>query len=113
MREELNCPNCGAPITSEKCEYCGTLFYDFSAIDVDKPCYLKIKYQNAIVMVRAKVRRSELNMTTEPYVAYDALGSPRITFQSSQSLDLSLEFDCVSFDNGALVQIMTYDNERK
>lgn len=25
-----NCPNCGAPITGNKCEYCGTVFYDFS-----------------------------------------------------------------------------------
>lgn len=22
-----NCPNCGAPITSHQCEYCGTVFY--------------------------------------------------------------------------------------
>jgi len=22
----LNCPNCGAPITDEKCQYCGTKF---------------------------------------------------------------------------------------
>lgn len=113
MREQLNCPNCGAPITSEKCEYCGTLFYDFSTIDVDKPCYLKIKYQNAIVMVKAKVRHSELNMTTESQTAYDAFGSPLITFLSSQSLDLSLEFECVPFDNDVLAQITTYDNERK
>lgn len=23
---KLNCPNCSAPITSDKCEYCGTVF---------------------------------------------------------------------------------------
>lgn len=23
-----NCPNCGAPITGSKCEYCGTVFKD-------------------------------------------------------------------------------------
>lgn len=23
-----NCPNCGAPITGPKCEYCGTVFWD-------------------------------------------------------------------------------------
>ena len=22
----LNCPNCGAPVTGQKCEYCGTRF---------------------------------------------------------------------------------------
>lgn len=24
--KQLNCPNCSAPITSDKCEYCGTVF---------------------------------------------------------------------------------------
>lgn len=24
--ESLNCPNCGAPIVGDKCEYCGTVF---------------------------------------------------------------------------------------
>lgn len=26
MKELLNCPNCGAPITGPQCEYCGTTF---------------------------------------------------------------------------------------
>lgn len=25
--KDLNCPNCGAPITGDKCEYCGTVFH--------------------------------------------------------------------------------------
>lgn len=33
MSKELNCPNCGAPITGEKCGYCGTLFVNFSIKD--------------------------------------------------------------------------------
>ena len=112
MREQLNCPNCGAVIVSEKCAYCGTVFYDFSTIDMDKPCYIKIKYQNAIVMIKAKARHSELNITTESQTAYDCFG-PVCTFTSSQHLDLSLEFDCVPFDNNALMQVITYENERK
>lgn len=24
-----NCPNCGAPITGDKCEYCGTVFHHY------------------------------------------------------------------------------------
>ena len=27
-----NCPNCGAPIETEKCPYCGTMFLDFAAM---------------------------------------------------------------------------------
>lgn len=26
VKDLLNCPNCGAPITGSKCEYCGTIF---------------------------------------------------------------------------------------
>ena len=26
MKDLLNCPNCGAPISGSKCEYCGTIF---------------------------------------------------------------------------------------
>lgn len=26
-----NCPNCGAPITSSQCEYCGTVFPGYSS----------------------------------------------------------------------------------
>lgn len=30
---KTNCPNCGAPISSIECPYCGTVFYDFATID--------------------------------------------------------------------------------
>jgi predicted amidophosphoribosyltransferase len=26
MNDITNCPNCGAPITGSRCEYCGTVF---------------------------------------------------------------------------------------
>ena len=35
-REEvLNCPNCSAPISGDRCDYCGTLFIDCSTIRPD------------------------------------------------------------------------------
>ena len=39
--ELLNCPNCGAPISGDRCEYCGTQFIDCTTIRRDKPFYLK------------------------------------------------------------------------
>lgn len=48
MKNDI-CPNCGAAITDEKCPYCGTTIFDFSAIDLDKPCFIKFKHGNTIM----------------------------------------------------------------
>ena len=51
MRQR-NCPNCGAPYNVElnTCPYCGTSYFDMSAIDINegKPFYLKLKTGNMI-----------------------------------------------------------------
>ena len=39
--QTLNCPNCGAPITGERCEYCGAVFYDWATISDEAPQYIK------------------------------------------------------------------------
>lgn len=51
VRNGTNCPNCGAPIDSTKCSYCGTTFIDFSCIKTDEPFFLKIKdkYDRTII----------------------------------------------------------------
>lgn len=33
---QKNCPNCGAPITGDSCEYCGTIFVDRKASEIEK-----------------------------------------------------------------------------
>lgn len=109
MREQLNCPNCGAPITMEKCPYCGTLFYDFSAIEIGKPCFLKIKFDNNIMLVKAISRNVDINMNTETCDAYDVLGSIITTFTRSVGMDLSMEFSCVPFNNH-LIEIRSVEN---
>lgn len=44
---QRNCPNCGAPYNVElnKCPYCGTSYFDMSAIDMEthEPFFLKIR----------------------------------------------------------------------
>ena len=49
---ERNCPNCGAPYKTElsTCPYCGTSYFDMSAIDINdcKPFYLKLKIGNMV-----------------------------------------------------------------
>ncbi len=66
MKEKLNCPNCGAPITNGVCEYCGTQFYDFANIDIGKPCYLRIKFNDRIVTVKAITKKCEVEQHYNP-----------------------------------------------
>lgn len=50
-----NCPNCGAAYTLEdvKCPYCGTLYYDLTAIDFTKnePVFIKMRVPNGTKVI--------------------------------------------------------------
>lgn len=53
MREQLNCPNCGAPINGTRCEYCGTQFFDLADIELFKAGYLQMKIDDKMVLCEA------------------------------------------------------------
>lgn len=53
MKVYKNCPNCGGTLDDlGRCKYCDSKVYDFCDIDVDtrKKTYLRIKYQNKIII---------------------------------------------------------------
>lgn len=66
--KKLDCPQCGAAITDEKCPYCGAVFYDFSAITLNEPCYIKIKARSGDkeFLLRAKVLPRVMRVTVRP-----------------------------------------------
>lgn len=72
-KEKTNCPNCGMPITAEKCEYCGTLFYDFGEIEIGKPALFKIRYQNETFILRGIANAS---VSVYPSYTFYADGFP-------------------------------------
>lgn len=45
---KYNCPNCGAPIVGARCEFCGTVFYDFTNFEIGTKCYLRIKVGDTV-----------------------------------------------------------------
>lgn len=45
---QTNCPNCGAVMNTDKCQYCGTILYDFACLDADQPFFIKIKKGNTV-----------------------------------------------------------------
>lgn len=60
MMEMFNCPNCGAPITSDRCIYCGTTFIDWTTVDMEKANFIKIKHDGRIKLIKAYVRGSNV-----------------------------------------------------
>lgn len=57
-----SCPNCGAAIEGDKCQFCGTTFIDFACLDTEQPFYLKFKKNGKIYI--SKVRLTSLMIET-------------------------------------------------
>lgn len=84
-----NCPNCGAPIETEKCPYCGTIFLDIAAMDADQPFYMKVKKAGKIYILKVKMNSMELKI--EPNDVYDTFGSRLLRFAPISSLTLNFD----------------------
>ena len=105
---QTNCPNCGAPITSEKCPYCGTVFYDFSCIDFFEPTYIKIKHNGNIVMCKAIAKSAAINYKPQ-LCSYTKLGDTTPTYvKVGEQASISLEFDVLD-DEGILFTAVKED----
>jgi len=100
-----NCPNCGAPydIDVNKCPYCGTSYFDLSALDFStrEPFYLKIKtnmngmpcYITQLVRPSANV---SMEFSSDTVEAHDISGNVVSTFNRSSSLTTNISFEAVT-----------------
>lgn len=102
---QRNCPNCGAPYDMglNKCPYCGTSYYDLSALDLTarEPFYLKIKTEmNGMPcyitqLVRYKPDMSiEISSDTVDY--YGNYGCLIGTFTQSRTMTTNISFEAVA-----------------
>lgn len=101
-----NCPNCGAGITGERCEFCGTVIYDFAAIQLGKPSYVKIIHNGVICMFRMIVDDLTVHHETHTVDVPDVSGCVRLAFVDSYSVNVSLDAHCVPMDTGALMTVI-------
>ena len=103
MRERLNCPNCGAPIIDTECPYCGTLFYDFASIDLDKPTYIRIKRGNELITAKAQCTEFKLDWRNEREKFYADDCVCHVERETSMSVEMC--FDVLKTENGALLTL--------
>ena len=67
MSRITNCPNCGAPITGLKCEYCGTQFFDIADMEIGKPGYLRMKSGDSVYTFRAMPTNMDVHFCEPTY----------------------------------------------
>ena len=102
---QRNCPNCGAPYDVElnKCPYCGTSYYDLSALDIDaqEPFYLKIKTNlNGtpcyVTQLVRPMRDMSMEFSMESTDVIEGFGGSKIhSFVRSQTLTTNLRFQAI------------------
>ena len=104
---QRNCPNCAAPydVDLNKCPYCGTSYYDLSALDLtaQEPFYLKIKVDmNGSPCYITQLVRPRMDMpmefSSDTVDCYGRFGEKLTTFTRSNSLTTNLSFEAVVTD---------------
>lgn len=106
MKDLLNCPNCGAPVTAEKCPYCGSVFLDFAAIQVGAPSYVKFKIDDAYICARLVVTALEVEPRQETATYTDGLGARLGVVTTGWGCDFHLDAHAVLSPDGGLVTII-------
>lgn len=101
-----NCPNCGAAYTLEdiKCPYCGTLYFDLTAIDFTKnePVFIKMRVPqgNQVVDITqcAYPRFGDINISHDSVDVTDHSGIIK-RFYRGCNMTTNITFDAVPFGN--------------
>ncbi len=98
--EKINCPNCGAPITGDKCEYCGTMFYDFANMEFGEVGYFRMKILDNLFIFRARVDNVEV---VENEATLWADNNPYIAMSHSMP-KINLSLSVVEDDRGVIFE---------
>ena len=96
------CPNCGAAIQGDTCEYCGTQFFDFACVDTSKPFYLKIKHNGEIAYFKVWLTQTEISTRSNDLCVDVICGCPRY-IAAPPDVDIQMLFKVIS-DEGRLYQ---------
>lgn len=109
----INCPNCGAPITTDICQYCGTVFLDFAAIQANKPSYIKFRVDNNgvsyICLMKLTVDNLEFKISSDTIDAMD-YKNRLLTMVNNRTLEVNLHGYATSNEGESLMTVIKEEN---
>lgn len=97
MSNNRNCPNCGAPLDPYMvhCKYCDTYYFDLSAFDCSKTCFVKFRQGNNIITALAQPRLQSVRLDDEDaYITYSD-GFTTMKILARRSCTISVDFECI------------------
>lgn len=107
MKKPTNCLNCGAPleIGEVKCPYCGTTYYDLSAIDFNsnEPIFLTIKKDNILITQKVKPQTFSFESSCDEVFATDHKGHRLMALKTNMTLDTNITFTAIPDKHNRLV----------
>ena len=108
-KKKTKCPNCAAPleIGEVKCPYCGTIYYDLSAIDFDsgEPLFLTIKYHNYIITQKVLPQAATFETHNDETYALNYKGDKLITFKTNATLETNIQFIAIPNEKNILCEV--------
>ena len=108
-----NCPNCGAPLDENyfKCPYCGTLYYDLTALDDSAPCFIKFNTMHGELTMFAKPELKDIEITED---RIDYIGNIKTyEFIRNKNCDIGVIFHTMTMpkSDNVLFKIKTGDRQ--
>lgn len=100
MREITNCPNCGSPIESHKCLYCGTIFYDFAEFEIGQPAYIRMKINGNLNVFKALLKSVDVTQDADEIMYADNTVVRIVNSTTNLTMDLELLPD----DKGVILE---------
>lgn len=109
MKKHTNCPNCGAPLEIDKvkCSYCGTIYYDLSAIDFNsnEPIFLTIKKDNMLLTQKVLPQTVSLIASSDETYITDQKGNRIISYTNHMNVETNITFVAVPDEHNNIIEV--------